>query len=120
MGRSVNAVVSNSIAANSTLQSALSGNTFERAPFDCFLSLYETGSATGIQSNLTVQGDTVMDPQPVNAQNRIPVTPDDLTIAGVPVAAGSLIKIRVANTTAGALTHNARVVLEEAEVIYQG
>lgn len=117
MGKTVGAVIATSVAANATNANVVTGNTFERAPFDAILSIYESGSATGLESQLNVQGDVINDPQPVNTQNRIPVVPDDLTLGGIPVAAGALIKVRVQNTTAGALTHRLKLMYEEAEVI---
>ena len=109
-----NMTVQTSIAANATNDNVFQGKRFERAVSDCFLSLYTTGSAGGLQQELNVGGRSISPRDVVNTQNRVPVVPDDLVISDVPVYQGELIQLTVSNTTGGALTHNARIVLEEA------
>lgn len=108
--------VSTSIAAGARVN-VLAGQRFERMPYDGFVSLLETGSAAGLESELNIGGQSISPPMPVNAQNRVPVTPDDLTLDGAEGYQGQLVELAVRNTTAGALTYNARVVLEEAEAV---
>lgn len=112
--------VSVSVAANATNDNVFTGRRYERAPFDGFLHLYTTGSATGLQEELNVAGTSVSPRAPVNTQNRSPVVPDDLRVADVPVMRGDLIQLTAQNTTAGALTYRARVELEEGEFIPDG
>lgn len=112
--------VSVSVAANAVNENVLSGQRFERMPYNGFVTLLESGSAAGLESELNIGGQSVSAPMPVNVQNRIPVTPDDLSIADAEAWLGQLIQLRVRNTTGGALTYNARLVLEEAEaVVYE-
>lgn len=106
-----------SVAANAVNENVLSGQRFERMPYHGFVTLLETGSAAGLESELNIGGQSVSPPMPVNAQNRIPVTPDDLEIADADAYQGQLIQLRVRNTTVAALTYRARVVLEEAEAV---
>lgn len=105
--------VETSVAANATEENVLSGQRFERAPFDGFMRIYSSGSAAGLREEFNVGGRSVSPRMIVNTQNRSPVVPDDLRIDEVPVYAGELIQVTVANTTAGALTHRLRVELEQ-------
>jgi hypothetical protein len=105
---------SNSIAANATVENVISGQRFERAPWNSIGGIYTTGSALGITAELNVGGNSITPPTPTNAQNRFPVVPDDSLIQGWEAYAGQLIQVRAVNTTAGALTLFWRVELEEA------
>lgn len=106
--------VETSIGANATNENVLTGQRFERAPFDCLITLLSTGSAAGLREELNVGGRSATPRMIVNTQNRSPVVPDDVRIAEVECYQGELIQLTVANTTGGALTHRARVELEEA------
>ena len=105
-------IVSTSVAANGTVDSVFQGKRFERAPYDGYLTYYSTGSASGLQEEINVGGRSATPRMPVNTQNRNPVVPDDLVASGIPVRNGELIQITAANTTAGALTHVARVEID--------
>jgi hypothetical protein len=106
-----------SIAANTTNTSLLSGQRYERCPFDIALGgLYVTGSALGLTAELNVGGNSVTPPTKVNAQNRFPVVPDDSLIEEWQAMNGQLIQLTGVNTTAGALTIFWRIVLVEAGV----
>lgn len=103
------------IPLNDVDENVLAGQRFERMPYNGFVTLLETGSAIGLESELNIGGQSISAPMPVNIQNRVPVTPDDLSIADAEAWMGQLLQLRVRNTTAGNLTYNARLVLEEAE-----
>lgn len=107
--------VESAVAGNAQTDNVLSGKRFERSPYPAFLSLYQSGSSSGLLAELNVGGRSIIPPDPVNSQNRIPVVPDDLVIDGVEVMQGELIQLTVRNTTAGALTYRGRVELEEAQ-----
>lgn len=107
-----------SVAANSTTENVLTGNRYERSPFPIARGvLFCTGSAAGLQAELNVGGRSVTPPNTVNAQNRLPIVPDDLMTADWLAYSGELIQIRVQNTTGGALTFNFKMELEEQEVV---
>lgn len=107
-----------SIAANSTTENVLAGNRFERSPFEIGKgAIYCAGSAAGLQAELNVGGRSVTPPTTVNAQNRLPVVPDDMLIDEWLVSAGELIQCRVQNTTGGALTFNFKMEIEEMELV---
>ena len=104
--------VENSIAANATNENVLSGQRFERAPYNCWVTFYSTGSAAGLREEVNIGGRSVSPRMIVNTQNRSPVVPDDLRAHNIPADKGELIQVTVANTTAGALTHRLRVELQ--------
>jgi len=103
-----------SIAANTTNENVLTGQRFERAPSPAIGGLYVCGSASGLTAELNVGGRSVTPPTSVNTQNRFPVVPDDSLAMDWEAYAGELIRVRIVNTTAGALTIFWRVELEEA------
>ncbi len=106
-----------SVAANTTTENVLSGNRYERSPYPIGKGvIFCTGSAAGLQAELNVGGRSVTPPTTVNAQNRLPVVPDDLLVDEWVVTSGELIQLRVQNTTAGALTFNFKMEIEEYEV----
>lgn len=105
---------SNSIAANATNSNVLTGERYERAPYNAMGGLYVTGSAAGLTAELNVGGDSVTPPTQVNTQNRFPVVPDDILVADWEAIGGNLIQVTVVNTTAGALTVRWRVDLSFA------
>jgi len=104
-----------SVAANTTVPNVLTGMRYERSPFPAIGALYVAGSAAGLTAELNVGGRSVSPPTVVNAQNRLPVVPDDVLIPEFEADQGELIQLTVVNTTGGALTINFRVELEEAE-----
>lgn len=103
------------IAANSTNLNVLTGQKYERSPGDALGMLYINGSAAGLTAELNVAGMAVTDQIVVNTQNRLPVVPDDLAVDEWLAGEGDLIQLKVANTTAGALTVFWRVELIEAQ-----
>lgn len=115
MARSMDVEVS--IPANSQNENVLSAQLFRTAPVSGFMRILETGSAAGLRRTLLVGGQTIANRGFVNAQNRVPVDPDDQAIVDVEVWEGQEIFLPVENTTAGALTYRARIEIEEAEVV---
>lgn len=107
--------VESSVAANATTENVLTGQRFERAPYDGFATFYSTGSAAGLREEFNIGGRSVSGRLVVNTQNRSPVVPDDVRVVEVEMYQGELIQVTVANTTAGALTHRLRVELEQGE-----
>lgn len=103
-----------SVAANSTNSNVLSGQRYERPPFNAYGTLYACGSALGLTNEINVGGRSVTPPMGVNAQNRFPVVPDDMNVDGWEAVRDQLIQLTVVNTTGGALTFFWRVELEIA------
>lgn len=105
-----------SIAANATNDNVISGkrvsNVPPTAPNGAMISLYETGSAIGLRSSLWIGERNPKEEGQVNVQNRIPVVPDDIVIANEGGVRNEDIRLRVQNTTGGALIYFFRVDCE--------
>lgn len=98
-------VIQNSvtIAANTTNDNVIQGSQFEFLPFNAQLEFGLNGSAAGLVADVYSGSDTVAERYALNTTNRFPVYPDDYNLTDV-AAAGERVKVRVANTTGGALT----------------
>lgn len=106
--------IETSIAANTVVQNVFSGERFERLPFDAVIDLAITGSATGLVYELNIGGRSVNPRTPTGTANRSPLVPDDVKVSDVEGFQGELVQLTVENTSAGALTVFARVIMEEA------
>jgi len=93
-----------SLAANTTVDNVLSGSQFEFLPYAAALDFGIVASATGIQADVYSGSDMLCETLDVSTQNRFPVFPDDYSLNDV-AGAGERIKVRLRNTTAGALTY---------------
>lgn len=93
-----------SVAANTTVDNVLTGSQFEFLPFNAALDFGLVGSATGLQADVYSGSDMLCEGLDLSTQNRFPVFPDDYTLSDV-AAGGERIKVRIRNTTAGALTY---------------
>ena len=102
-----------SVGANSTVSNVVSGQRYDRSPFDAIGNLYCTGSAVGCTAELNIGGVSVTPPTKVGSQARYPVVPDDILVQGWEAPNGKLIQITVVNTTGAAITFYWRVDLEE-------
>lgn len=70
------------------------------------ITLFATGSATGLEHEFFVGSNNPIERSAVNAQNRIPVVPDDVVNTEPIVGfANDQLQLAVTNTTAGALTY---------------
>jgi hypothetical protein len=99
-----------SVGANATVQNALSGKLFEFASRPSAVRLYATGSAVGLNVSMLIGGRAVVDDQEVNAQNRMPILPDDFVSEGG-ARPGERLVVRYRNTTAAAITAFSRLDL---------
>lgn len=93
-----------SVAANTTVDNVLTGSQFEFLPMNAALDFGIVGSATGLEADVYSGSDMLCEGLAVSTQNRFPVFPDDYALSDV-AAAGERIKVRIRNTTAGALTY---------------
>ena len=96
--------VTGSVAANSVNDNVLSGSQFEYVPYHAALEFGIVGSATGLLADAYSGSDLLCEGLAVSTQNRFPVFPDDYPLTDV-AAAGERLKVRVRNTTGGALTY---------------
>jgi len=92
-----------SVAANSTNDNVIQGSQFEFLPYNAMLEFGLCGSAAGLVADVYSGQDTVAESFALNTQNRFPVYPDDYPLNDV-AGAGERVKVRIRNTTAGALT----------------
>lgn len=92
-----------SVAANATNDNVLQGSQFEFLPFNAFLEFGLVASAAGLVADVYSGSDTVAESFALSTQNRFPVYPDDFPLNDV-AAGGERIKVRIRNTTGGALT----------------
>ena len=104
-----------SVAANGTNTNVVSGQRYDRVPFNAIGNLFCTGSALGLTAELNIGGNSITPPTKVNAQNRLPVVPDDILTQEWEAPEGKLVQVTVVNTTAGALTFFWRIDLSEAD-----
>lgn len=104
-----------SVGAGLTNNNVVNGQRYERAPFDAIGTLYAAGSAAGLTAEVNIGGRSITPPVTVNAQNRVPVIPDDLTVEGFECPKGDLVQLTVVNTTGGALTFFWKIELEYVE-----
>lgn len=91
------------VAANATVENILTGSQWEFAPYNATVEFAINGSAAGLVTDVTTGQDVVAEASSVNTANRFGILPDDFVYQDV-VRAGERIKVRVRNTTAGALT----------------
>jgi len=97
-----------SVAANATVTNVLSGKIGEFLQGPGAVVLYGTASAVGLNLSLLVGGQVIVDDQEANAQNRMPLVPDDF-IGAASGLQGDRIIVRIRNTTGGAITAFTRV-----------
>jgi len=92
-----------SVAANATNDNVIQGSQFEFLPYNAFLEFGLVASAAGLVADVYSGADTVAESFALSTQNRFPVYPDDFPLNDV-AAAGERVKVRIRNTTGGALT----------------
>lgn len=103
-----------SVAANTTIANALVGKTMEfvaeqRATVD----LYATAAAVGMFYSLIIGSEIVVEDQEVNAQNRMPIIPDDFLARGGAFK-GDRVVVKVRNSTAAPIIAFTRVEVNPA------
>jgi hypothetical protein len=92
-----------SVAANAVNDNVITGSQFEYLPYNARINFGLVGSATGLLVDVFTGQDIVAESFAPPTQNRFPLNPDDFTLQDV-ARGGERVKIRVRNTTAGALT----------------
>lgn len=97
-----------SVAANSTVTNVLTGKLHEFCAGPCVIRIYACASAVGLNCSVLVGNETFAQDQEVNAQNRLPLEPDDYFVEAAGVA-GDRILVSLRNTTAGAVTGFTRI-----------
>lgn len=96
--------VTGSVAANSTNDNVITGSQFEYLPYNATLEFGLVGSAAGLLADAYSGQDVLCESMAISTQNRYPIYPDDYVLSDV-AAAGERVKVRVRNSTGGALTY---------------
>ena len=87
--------------AGATTANVLTGQVFERAPYDGWARFAETAEAAGeSRTTIYVGGRVVMQESTVSRAARVPIIPDDV-IASAPMRKGDQLVISHRNTGAG-------------------
>lgn len=93
-----------SIAANATLDNALTGSQWEFIQSPAAEVIFGlVASATGLRVDVYSGADTLAEDLEPSIINRFPIWPDDYNLPDVALQ-GDRLKVRARNTTAGALT----------------
>ena len=93
-----------SVPANSSVSDILNGTQYQFAPVSGIAEFLATGSATGLNLNITIGTETVVENSAVNASNRVPQKFNDEIGTDIEISAGEQVIASFTNTTAGALT----------------
>jgi hypothetical protein len=97
-----------SVAANAVVANALSGKLYEFVTRPSIVRLYMTAAAVGLNVTFLVGGIAIVSDQEVNAQNRMPIVPDDFVVDAY-AAPGTRLLLSYRNTTVGAIVAFSRV-----------
>lgn len=100
-----------SVAANASVANACAGKLAEFVTEPSVVRLYGSASAVGLNMSLIIGTESVLEDQEVNAQNRMPIIPDDFMAEGGALP-GDRIVLRYRNTTGGAITTFSRVEID--------
>lgn len=102
-----------SVAANGTVANACAGKSAEFIKEPSIVRLYGTAAAVGMNMTLIVGEEIVLDDQEVNAQNRLPIVPDDFIVEAGAMP-GDRIVLKYRNTTGAAIITFSRIDVEPA------
>jgi hypothetical protein len=103
-----------SVAANATSAEQVQTSTYQFLPFTGTLYLAARGSATGLNVNFSAAGQTLCNDQPIAYTGTAgAISVIDHQVASVAVEANSRAELKFRNTTAGALTVDYVLVLED-------
>lgn len=100
-----------SVGANATVANVLSGKLHEFVNEISIVRIYAAGSAVGLFFSVLVGGESVVQDQEVNSQNRMPIVPDDF-LAEIGAMPGDRLLVSARNSTAAAITAFTRVEVE--------
>lgn len=94
-----------SVPANDQVVDVLNNKRIKTIPssvMQAVVTLLATGSADGLEIELFIGNDNVVERSGLGAQNRFPIIPDDFVDQSL-AEGGESIQLNVYNTTAGAL-----------------
>lgn len=91
------------VAAGATNDNVFANSQFEYLPSNCRVEIGLNGSAAGLLADVFSGPDILAENMALNAQNRMPVYPDDFPLVDGALG-GQRLKSRVRNPTGGSLT----------------
>lgn len=100
-----------SVAANAVNDNVMAGSQWEFMPYHAQLNFGMNQSATGLVVDAYSGSDTVCEALEPAINARYPIVPDDYSMSDV-VGAGERVKVRVRNTTGGALDFYLGVIIQ--------
>lgn len=112
-----------SVAAGATVENLIAGNTganrYIRAPFDAIGRLFASVTGTLLRLELVADGVVIMDSSDtrISAVAGNLLQPDDLVVEQFFIRLNGQLVLRAVNLSAGALSVNYRIELQEAEEI---
>jgi hypothetical protein len=95
-------ILTSALAAGAQNDNVLQGSQFEFMPYNALLEFGIVAAGAGIVADVYSGQDTLAEAMSVSPANRFPVYPDDFSLTDV-AAAGERIKVRLRNTSGGAL-----------------
>lgn len=107
--------INQSIGAAASDVNVLDGRNYEYPVVPSLVSVFDTGSATGLTKRFEIESRTLVPDSDVNPANRFPINPDDMSIAGLEVGSNDRMLMPVSNPTGGALDYQALVQLLETQ-----
>lgn len=103
-------------AGAGTVQNVLTGERYERPPFQAIGDLYCAASAINlVTAELNTGGVSVSGQMNIGGANRMPLVPDDLLVGDWKIGRGDLIQLRV--TASAAASFFWRVDLESVVAV---
>lgn len=102
-----------SVPANAVVANAMSGKTQEFIAENSIVRLYATGGAVGLFYTFIIGEEVVVEDQEVNAQNRMPLVPDDFVAEGGGFP-GDRVVVKLRNSTGAAIVAFTRIEIEPA------
>lgn len=94
-----------SVAANTRTGNLVAGKAFEFAAQDSIVNIYDVAAAVGMNLDVLIGGENVMNDEEVSGANRFPQTDTDLTVRHG-ARAGDRIFVAARNTTGAAIVNN--------------
>lgn len=105
------------IGAGATIANILAGQRYDRVPYAGAIGqFFASASVAGVTCELNVGGVSITPPAEANAENRMPLVPDDLLIGDWEALEGKLIQITAVDTAGAGANLFWKIVLTEAQV----
>lgn len=100
-----------SVAANTTTTNRLTGNLNEFLGAVAVIALYQASAAPGLNTQLLIGAEVIIDDEETSDANRFPTTPEDFLARGAGFAGDRLI-LRFRNTTGAAIITKWRLEID--------